>query len=88
MMAFASLSPPVWRASTVVFPSLEAFVNRKARLTMMCVTHEMGFAQKVGHRVVFMDEGKIVDDLPVADFFAKDAAKSGRASAFLSQLTY
>ena len=57
-------------------------------MTMMCVTHEMGFAQKVGHRVVFMDEGKIVDDLPVADFFAKDAAKSSRASAFLSQLTY
>ena len=57
-------------------------------MTMMCVTHEMGFAQKVGHRVVFMDEGKIVDDLPVADFFAQGAAKSNRASAFLSQLIY
>lgn len=55
-------------------------------MTMMCVTHEMGFARRVGHRIVFMDAGKVVDDLAVADFFAPDARKSDRAQAFLSQL--
>lgn len=53
---------------------------------MMCVTHEMGFARRVGHRVVFMDAGKVVDDLAVADFFVPGARKSDRAQAFLSQL--
>ncbi len=58
----------------------------KEGMTMMCVTHEMGFARRVGHRVVFMDAGKVVDDLPVADFFAEGAAKSDRAVTFLSQI--
>src|SRR5512140_2988794 len=38
-------------------------------MTMMCVTHEMGFARKVAHRVVFMDGGRIVEDCPAASFF-------------------
>jgi glutamate/aspartate transport system ATP-binding protein len=56
-------------------------------MTMMCVTHEMGFARKVGDRVVFMDAGVVVDDLPVEQFF-EGQAKSGRASAFLSQVAH
>src|SRR5271157_5435663 len=37
-------------------------------MTMMVVTHEMGFARKVAHRVIFMDEGRIVEDAPTAEF--------------------
>jgi glutamate/aspartate transport system ATP-binding protein len=56
----------------------------KEGMTMMCVTHEMGFARRVAHRVVFMDQGEIVEDRPAADFF--DAPASPRASAFLSKI--
>ncbi|MFM9969866.1 MAG: amino acid ABC transporter ATP-binding protein, partial [Burkholderiales bacterium] len=40
-------------------------------MTMMCVTHEMGFARKVARRVIFMDQGEIVEDAPKEDFFGK-----------------
>src|SRR3954462_2373004 len=40
-------------------------------MTMMCVTHEMGFARKVAHRVIFMDGGRIVEDADKKDFFGK-----------------
>lgn len=53
-------------------------------MTMMVVTHEMGFAQKVAHRVVFMDEGRIVEDAPKDDFFR--AQGSERAQLFLSKI--
>ena len=53
-------------------------------MTMMVVTHEMGFARKVAHRVVFMDEGRIVEDAPTADFFQKP--RSDRAQIFLSKI--
>jgi glutamate/aspartate transport system ATP-binding protein len=53
-------------------------------MTMMVVTHEMGFARKVAHRVVFMDEGRIVEDAPTADFF--DKPRSDRAQTFLSKI--
>jgi len=53
-------------------------------MTMMVVTHEMGFAQKVAHRVVFMDEGRIVEDAPKDDFFR--AQGSDRARLFLSKI--
>jgi glutamate/aspartate transport system ATP-binding protein len=53
-------------------------------MTMMCVTHEMGFARKVAHRVVFMDQGQIVEDAPTADFFGKP--RSERAQQFLSKI--
>jgi glutamate/aspartate transport system ATP-binding protein len=56
----------------------------KEGMTMMCVTHEMGFARRVAHRVAFMDQGEIVEDRPAADFF--DAPASPRASAFLSKI--
>jgi len=53
-------------------------------MTMICVTHEMGFARTVADRVVFMDAGEIVESAPPADFFA--APKTERAKAFLSQI--
>ena len=53
-------------------------------MTMMVVTHEMGFAHRVAHRVVFMDKGEIVEDAPTAEFFAKP--RSERAQVFLSKI--
>ena len=53
-------------------------------MTMMCVTHEMGFARKVAHRVIFMDAGRIVEDAPKEDFFGKP--RSERAQLFLSKI--
>ena len=53
-------------------------------MTMMCVTHEMGFARKVAHRVIFMDKGEIVEDATKEDFFGKP--RSERAVQFLSKI--
>jgi len=53
-------------------------------MTMMVITHEMGFAHKVAHRVVFMDGGRIVEDAPKDDFFGKP--RSERAQVFLSKI--
>lgn len=53
-------------------------------MTMMVVTHEMGFAQKVADRVIFMDEGKIVEDAPKDEFFG--SPRSERAQLFLSKI--
>ncbi|MFT3664661.1 amino acid ABC transporter ATP-binding protein [Piscinibacter sp.] len=55
-------------------------------MTMMCVTHEMGFAKKVSHRVIFMDAGKIVEDCTRDDFFGNPEARSPRAKDFLSKI--
>jgi glutamate/aspartate transport system ATP-binding protein len=55
-------------------------------MTMMVVTHEMGFARKVAHRVIFMDRGQIVEDLPKDDFFGKP--RSERAQTFLSKILH
>jgi len=55
-------------------------------MTMMVVTHEMGFARKVAHRVVFMDAGEIVEDAPTEDFFGKP--RSERAQLFLSKILH
>ena len=55
-------------------------------MTMMCVTHEMGFARKVSNRVVFMDQGRIVEDCTKDEFFGNQAARSDRAQAFLSKI--
>ena len=52
-------------------------------MTMMCVTHEMGFARKVAHRVIFMDQGKIVEDCQKEEFFGNRDARSDRAKSFL-----
>ncbi|WP_426422921.1 amino acid ABC transporter ATP-binding protein [Bradyrhizobium genosp. A] len=53
-------------------------------MTMMVVTHEMGFARKVANRVIFMDRGEIVEDAPKDDFFGKP--RSDRAQKFLSKI--
>jgi glutamate/aspartate transport system ATP-binding protein len=55
-------------------------------MTMMVVTHEMGFARKVSHRVIFMDQGKIVEDCKKEDFFGNPDARSLRAKDFLSKI--
>lgn len=55
-------------------------------MTMCCVTHEMGFAKKVSHRVIFMDHGHIVEDCSKAEFFDKPEARSPRAKEFLSKI--
>jgi glutamate/aspartate transport system ATP-binding protein len=55
-------------------------------MTMMVVTHEMGFAKKVSHRVIFMDQGKIVEDCKKDDFFGHPEARSPRAKDFLSKI--
>jgi glutamate/aspartate transport system ATP-binding protein len=55
-------------------------------MTMMCVTHEMGFAKKVAHRVIFMDHGRIVEDDLKEEFFARP--KSDRAKDFLSKILH
>jgi glutamate/aspartate transport system ATP-binding protein len=55
-------------------------------MTMIVVTHEMGFANKVAHRVIFMDQGRIVEDAPKADFFGKP--RSERAQLFLSKILH
>ncbi len=53
-------------------------------MTMMVVTHEMGFASKVAHRVIFMDQGEIVEDALKEDFFGRP--RSDRAQKFLSKI--
>jgi glutamate/aspartate transport system ATP-binding protein len=55
-------------------------------MTMMVVTHEMGFARKVSHRVIFMDVGKIVEDCKKEDFFGDPDARTPRAKEFLSKI--
>jgi len=55
-------------------------------MTMMCVTHEMGFARRVAHRVIFMDQGRIVEDCAKGDFFGNPEALSQRARDFLSKI--
>ncbi|MCF4166305.1 amino acid ABC transporter ATP-binding protein [Zavarzinia compransoris] len=53
-------------------------------MTMVCVTHEMGFARRVADRCLFMDQGEIVEAAPAGDFF--DRPKSPRLRAFLAQI--
>ena len=64
---------------------LDAMVNlAKAGMTMIVVTHEMGFAKEVADEVIFMDEGMIVEKAETKDFFANP--KSDRTKLFLSQI--
>lgn len=55
-------------------------------MTMMVVTHEMGFARKVANRVIFMDEGKIIEDSPKDNFF--NNPQSERAKDFLAKILH
>ena len=64
---------------------LEVMVDlAKEGMTMICVTHEMGFARSVADRVIFMDAGEIVEEAEPATFFS--APKSERTKLFLSQI--
>ena len=64
---------------------LDAMVNlAKAGMTMIVVTHEMGFAKEVADEVIFMDEGMIVERAETKEFFANP--KSDRTKLFLSQI--
>jgi len=64
---------------------LDAMVNlAKGGMTMIVVTHEMGFAKEVADEVIFMDEGMIVEKQPTKSFFANP--KSDRTKLFLSQI--
>jgi glutamate/aspartate transport system ATP-binding protein len=58
----------------------------KEGMTMMVVTHEMGFARKVSHRVIFMDVGRIVEDCTKEEFFGNPDARTPRAKDFLSKI--
>jgi glutamate/aspartate transport system ATP-binding protein len=53
-------------------------------MTMMVVSHEMGFARNVAHRVIFMDHGRIVEDTTTEEFFG--TPRSERAQLFLSKI--
>jgi len=55
-------------------------------MTMICVTHEMGFARQVANRVIFMDAGRIVEDASKVDFFGKP--RSERAQQFLAKILH
>ncbi|MES2130377.1 MAG: amino acid ABC transporter ATP-binding protein [Pseudomonadota bacterium] len=55
-------------------------------MTMMVVTHEMGFARKVADRIIFMDHGRIIEDTPKEEFFS--APKSDRARDFLARILH
>ncbi|MBM6702982.1 amino acid ABC transporter ATP-binding protein [Sutterella massiliensis] len=64
---------------------LDVMVNlAKEGMTMMVVTHEMGFARKVADRVIFMDAGEIIENLPGQEFF--NAPHTDRAQKFLSKI--
>jgi general L-amino acid transport system ATP-binding protein len=56
----------------------------RSGMTMLCVTHEMGFAKTIADRVVFMDKGRIVEEAPPAEFFSHP--ESERAQLFLEQI--
>ncbi|WP_111859953.1 amino acid ABC transporter ATP-binding protein [Acinetobacter sp. CFCC 10889] len=58
----------------------------KEGMTMMCVTHEMGFARKVSSRVIFMDQGKILEDCKTNDFFNKPEERHERTKFFLDKI--
>ncbi len=53
-------------------------------MTMVVVTHEMGFARRAAHRVVFMDQGRVVEERPPEEFF--EDPRSERAKDFLSKI--
>jgi polar amino acid transport system ATP-binding protein len=66
---------------------LDTMINlARDGMTMVCVTHEMGFARQVADRVIFMDAGRIVETASPEDFFARP--RTERARAFLSQILH
>ncbi len=67
---------------------LDVMVNLAAEsgMTMLCVTHEMGFARKVADRVIFMDQGEIIEENTPDEFF--DNPRNERTQLFLSQILH
>ena len=64
---------------------LDVMVELASRgITMLCVTHEMGFARAVARRVIFMDQGQIVEEAPPGEFFANPHSR--RTQEFLSKI--
>lgn len=59
----------------------------KEGMTMMCVTHEMGFARRVSDRVIFMDQGKIIEDCSTKEFFEHPENRHERTKYFLDKIT-
>ena len=57
-------------------------------MTMICVTHEMGFAKKVSHRIIFMDQGQIIEDTKTTEFFGNQAERTPRAKEFISKIIH
>jgi glutamate/aspartate transport system ATP-binding protein len=55
-------------------------------MTTLCVTHEMGFAKKVAHRVIFMDHGRIIEDCSKHEFF--NTPRCPRAQSFLAKILH
>jgi glutamate/aspartate transport system ATP-binding protein len=55
-------------------------------MTMLVVTHEMGFARQVSDRVIFMDQGRIVEDCSSEEFFGRPESRPPRAQDFLSKI--
>ena len=69
----------------MIIEVLDAMVNlAKGGMTMIVVTHEMGFAKEVADEVIFMDEGMIIEKNTTKEFFANP--KSDRTKLFLSQI--
>src|SRR3546814_5370864 len=66
---------------------LDVMVNlAESGMTMICVTHEMGFARKVANRVIFMDGGEIIEENEPEEFF--NNPQSSRTKLFLSQILH
>ncbi|CAB3956751.1 Glutamine transport ATP-binding protein GlnQ [Achromobacter ruhlandii] len=67
---------------------LDVMVNlaQESGMTMLCVTHEMGFARKVANRVIFMDRGEIIEQNSPDEFF--DNPQNERTKLFLSQILH
>lgn len=57
-------------------------------MTMVCVTHEMGFARRVSDRVIFMDQGEILDDCSSKEFFEHPEERTPRAQDFLNKILH
>jgi len=53
-------------------------------MSMICVTHELAFARKIADRIIFMDQGQIIDDQPPEEFFLNPGSE--RAKEFISQI--
>ncbi|GHS96772.1 peptide ABC transporter ATP-binding protein [Synergistales bacterium] len=75
----SALDPEMVKEVLLVIQSLVS-----TGITMALVTHEMNFAREIAHRIIFLDEGKVIEDAPPAEFFSRP--KSERAKQFLDKM--